>query len=701
MRLIERIPELEVLRVYPDLRNVIDQDNPHAIYRALLLARLFRRAKGHRELLDELLSRRRLYLKPIQRAPVLFTYNGIGFTVYGRDDRSLDDGSFITTHFFTLVFVPLYPLCQYLAFEGDTARSYRFVGKVPFSLPLFLWNRIWALGVMVGMVIAGLNAWQNYRHQQVWIANPLDQVVLVDIDGVHAEIAATGADQLTVPVGRHHLVITTAKNQPVEEGTIEVHAGRKIPVWNVLGLAPVTQRKIVYVADGVAESTIPPPAEPVTRCNQSWFEWERADYVFSAHPARANMGKNVKSVRHQALELADGGLAKCAALSAGLPKEQGRVFSSHLRQALQILGPREELLRMTSDFTRRFDGIAAADQFARDLHQKYPADVEVSRLYQDAFRFGDDRSKLVQEYRALHKQQPNSVDQAYLLSRLLPDADAEALLQPLFERFPTHRYLPRGLGYAALNLGHFALATVAFEALVQAGRRELVEELLMSYIGEGRLSNATALLDKQLATLGREGDLRSRLDLAILDARLSRVEQANYQPALVNRVAAEQPSLQAFILASAGVKRDTSDIQEELPIWRETMKVRFAIQQGPKPALVAIEAASEDALAQLPPEDLLLVYGEAKRVHQEPLIERLKQTEFGKVMAPRIDNWLARGEQLDEVARGDLTTRAALEFSRSRLDGLAASERERLQAAAATHDLLPSDLTIARSTWKP
>src|SRR4051794_14894021 len=90
--LLDRIPELEGLaRHSTALRRSIQRGNPHTVYRTLWWLRVFGKLRDQRTVLDALLGQRRLFLKPIRSAPVLFTVNGCGATVYGSTDTDAND----------------------------------------------------------------------------------------------------------------------------------------------------------------------------------------------------------------------------------------------------------------------------------------------------------------------------------------------------------------------------------------------------------------------------------------------------------------------------------------------------------------------------------------------------------------------------------------------------------------------------------
>ena len=86
-------------------------------------------------------------LKPINSAPSLTTWNSIGFKLYGHSDDDPETGSYVTTHYFVALFLPLFPLARYRVTEVD--RGYRFLGK----LPLRKGDR-WHLGISAALIVA-------------------------------------------------------------------------------------------------------------------------------------------------------------------------------------------------------------------------------------------------------------------------------------------------------------------------------------------------------------------------------------------------------------------------------------------------------------------------------------------------------------------------------------------------------------------
>ena len=92
--------------------------------------------------------KQRVFGASISSAPVLGTFNGFGFTLYGSSDYDKETQSYATTHYFVALFVPIFPIGRYRVINlgGST---YRFLGK----LPLRQADR-WHLGIAAAAIVA-------------------------------------------------------------------------------------------------------------------------------------------------------------------------------------------------------------------------------------------------------------------------------------------------------------------------------------------------------------------------------------------------------------------------------------------------------------------------------------------------------------------------------------------------------------------
>lgn len=90
----------------------------------------------------------RVFGSPISSAPALFTLNGFGCTVYGSSDPDPETQSYVTTHYFVVFLVPIFPLGRYRVVSVGES-GYSFLGK----LPLRKADR-WHLGIAVTAIVA-------------------------------------------------------------------------------------------------------------------------------------------------------------------------------------------------------------------------------------------------------------------------------------------------------------------------------------------------------------------------------------------------------------------------------------------------------------------------------------------------------------------------------------------------------------------
>ena len=86
-------------------------------------------------------------LKPISGAPSLSTFNGFGFSIYGRSDYDEESCSYVTTHYFVALFVPIFPIARYRVIEHP-GNKYSFVGKLPLR-PFDRWH-LWIAIISIG-----------------------------------------------------------------------------------------------------------------------------------------------------------------------------------------------------------------------------------------------------------------------------------------------------------------------------------------------------------------------------------------------------------------------------------------------------------------------------------------------------------------------------------------------------------------------
>ncbi len=88
-------------------------------------------------------------MKPVKSPPILYTINGVGFTVYGNRDHDPMTNTYVITHFFTIFFVPIFAIGAYRVISALEGGWY-FHGKVPLSWLTRSWNILMLLAIVSG-----------------------------------------------------------------------------------------------------------------------------------------------------------------------------------------------------------------------------------------------------------------------------------------------------------------------------------------------------------------------------------------------------------------------------------------------------------------------------------------------------------------------------------------------------------------------
>jgi len=114
----------------------------------------------------EYLARRFPEMRPISSAPTLSTVNGIGMSLTGKRDHDFETNSYVTTHVFCLIFIPVTAVGAYRVIDSPNGGWY-FLGKVPLSRLAKNWNRT-LLAAIVALV--GIGLWHNHTHSPDYIA---------------------------------------------------------------------------------------------------------------------------------------------------------------------------------------------------------------------------------------------------------------------------------------------------------------------------------------------------------------------------------------------------------------------------------------------------------------------------------------------------------------------------------------------------
>lgn len=99
-------------------------------------------------------------LRPIRSTPKLWLFNGCGLTVYGKRNIDAETGTYVVTHCFCLLWIPLFALGAYRVAPGEAGGWY-FLGKEPLSSLARTWNAVTTVSLLTTGAGLGWNAYTS------------------------------------------------------------------------------------------------------------------------------------------------------------------------------------------------------------------------------------------------------------------------------------------------------------------------------------------------------------------------------------------------------------------------------------------------------------------------------------------------------------------------------------------------------------
>lgn len=423
--LTHRIPELEPLASVPSVRKALASGKPHKVYRAIWWARLLRRFKpSQRATADTLLAHRRLWLEPIDKAPSMHTVNGVGTAIYGKGELQ-DDGTAIGTHFIVFVFMPIFPLAQYLYINHGN--QYRFYGKAPLGPVAYGFRNLVAMGTGVAILGAGWGAYDSAVHADLTVVNGTDADVRVQVGEAERRVPAQERRRLEgLPIDADEVVILLEDGTEVERGAVSLSSAWDENIWNIGGQALIFREEIPYTAPGYD----PTPSEPTMYCGQRFIQLD-ADYRFRDPPEQISMpeDQNVKWKSH--VDWIPGGSWMCV----GVLLAEGN-YEAALPLTLAGLDPTDHMsVELALLAHLQVEGPEASADWVDGLLSEHDT-VAIHRARQNLALAHGDADALAEEY--LDRMRADDADSVYLASRLLPPERAVPQLRAGLDAAPDH-----------------------------------------------------------------------------------------------------------------------------------------------------------------------------------------------------------------------------------------------------------------------
>ena len=316
--------------------------------------------------------------------------------------------------------------------------------------------------------------------------------------------------------------------------------------------------------------------------------------------------------------------------------------------------------------------------------------VDAHRRRQD--RSGASKASQVAAYRERFERAPTP-ENGYLLARLLPAAESEALVGRLLAAHPENPWLLRLGARHHLRARRWSDAARAYEALVRASPMDALDSFPLratALVGAGRMEEALRLAE--------ELPLVPRLSVALAYARLAKIAGGRDPNGYVERSSREEPLPPGFmaryaVLVGGSADLEIGEILDEKE--RAARQVERDALRDPRAALERLSQAPEGTAGQLDLDVAVVLLGAAERAGlaavRDELVEALEEH------GPLFIDFIRTGrenEGTDDLPPAGL---AAIHVARSiNLDG---SARDELLALAREEDPLRGVGVIAAERW--
>jgi tetratricopeptide (TPR) repeat protein len=692
---LQACPELERFSTEPSIAAAISRGDGFALMSALRERRAARRGPGEERALDAILARRRLFTAPVGSAPALFTFNGIGSRIYGRSDPA-PDGSYVGTLFFTLLYLPIWPIAQYLvASEGS---RYLFLGKVPLSATLKVW-RVAVLALTVALVgAAGYGSWSGGRTARVHLLNGLDVPVVVEAPGVRVELPPTeGHRAVVLPTGRGHLRSRTTDGRLLEELDVEIPARTPLVAYSVLGTAPLVIEGIFYGPAAAARTT---RTRVDVYAGRSFTAERSVSWVFEAAPQKLQV-REQGEIRTRAWAPQGGWRAAIGMLE----HERRDKDAARLARAVLEATPRAEgVLDRALAAAHRAGGSAEALAVAERAVSLAPDDVDAHRARQEYLRALGRAEDARRIYRALEAHDPGSPLAVYLRARIEDGAQNERLFAAALRRFPDDPNILRAVAWGHHVAGRPREAIRVWDRLEKvqpAAADPLHGQRAVDLVAAGRGAEAARFLAARLDAKG------SDLPGALLYARVARLAAKPPRPpryyldALTSPLdpgtAAYVRTLVASTLGDAPPSAKELSAIEDEDARAAALLIHDAVEV-PGAAVKSLARASRRVADQVDPTLRLLLGAEAARTDPGLVAPIVADVGFRPALADLVARFV-RGEEPFELSNLEPDQRAALLLGRARALEAAGRDARAVYAEVRRREVVPGPVSVALARW--
>lgn len=656
-----------------------------------------------RQLLAALLTERHRFLVVLEEheRPRVRSVLGTGTRFLGAEDPQPRDDSAIVTLYWSVLYLPVLPLSQYLARTVALGRR-EILGQVPLAPRLRWWRRGLVVITLAATFLAMLSLRLDPHYREVRFVNGLDIPVRVSLGRANVFfVAAQGRVPRRLGRGVYPVTVYTRDGMILDKDSIQIPEQADTLVYNILGAAPLYAEQLA-VPGGPGGSAAPARSAPLPVeqfAGQRFIARQGIDYLFETPPEDL-VGTREKGGGVWHLDMASGGWPTALQVLAADRLAEAAALAERIYRAEPSFEP---AMQYASYFIGEARGSEALLGFAHEVVAKHPDSVEAHRVYQQAMLLAGRHAECLAEYRARHEREPDSPMMGYLRARIERPAEALPLLGDLVKRFPEDPNLRRALAALLLEQRQFAEALphfVKYKALAPQDRRPVLEPLARALVATGRATEAAQEV-RQFIDEQAMGDP----ELSVLYARVARLagdeaplppdhyfggagDAHRYPSRLWLTCLVEGQTASPEALSTVGDARLRALLELECTAWQDLDR-----------ALEMVRKASVELVSQLDSSVVLLLAGELGRRGEVQAAGRLLDhlTDLSIDRAALKAHVLAVGKAVDPDDL-DLEYQAALALIAGRRATIPA-ERARLYQAARRDDILRGPVTLALEHW--
>lgn len=695
-QLLLRIPELRALFDDYKIRRAIESGDSFKVYRALVLARLWRRLPEHSDLLKTLTAQRRLFAKALQGTPSLRRIAGLGFGFSGAAEPD-SDASQIAVHALMLgPKITLIPCGDYLIKQDDKGRP-QVLAQVPASLASSAYALALASTLAALLLALPLADYLQKHTHELIILNGFEVPLAVQLDGKDLLIPAQGKSSVVLTTGKVSGIASFDKTVQIDRfEQIIVHSTRT-SIWNIAGAAPLLHSTLIF----------PKPAWPLSEqqsapemyCGHQFIELENIQYRFAPVPETLSPPGHASSISVGQITLAQ---------PASAPDLPGiTLCSNHAfehgqeKTMLPALQAQAQLHDWAMPYTR--SALAAARaispgdaiRLARLAMQAKPDQLAYEQLVQEVRADAGEHAALLQEYSQKARRPGATAVEHYLYAQLLTGAAGQNAMQEISLRFPQDPLILRSLVWRKAVHGDYPGAQADLMRLRQiapGAADTLLDTEVKILTAQGRGLEALRLLQAAVRDKTAAGRAGHAADFALV-AKQIRADPEFWLKELPG--AEKNADLLDFYRVRAGLRPLQSP-----QLHSDHVKLALALRNDPVQAALLARSMSRQQLETLAPDQMTLLLGEALRNGDNTLAARLRgMLNLNQAQTRQLQDFM-RGQavNLDELDL-DLAVQAAACFIRSRNSQLSAQERASWRNRAAKTDVLRGVVSTAISQW--